>query len=212
MKHLVALTLLAGCASAASPPVNERVMYGGVFKSSEMRLADERFLEAARRDFPTARAASDHYAELGWTFLRKQDRSTAIKRFNQCWLLDGGNPACFWGFGMFEQQIGQTDQSVEHLEKARGMWAAPPVDFQIDLAIAYVQKSRQSSETAIRAQFLAKAERIFESAAAAEPDNQKVPCVWADALLYLDQPKRACQVVDRCKDDRDGVHKRLTCP
>jgi hypothetical protein len=92
------------------------------------------------------------------------------------------------------------------------MWAAPPVDFQVDLAIAYAQKSRQSADPPSRAEFLGKAERIFESAAAAEPDNQKVPCVWADVLLYLDQPKRACQVVDRCRDDRDGVRKRLTCP
>jgi tetratricopeptide (TPR) repeat protein len=207
------LAILAGCASNPGPPVNEQVMYGGVFKSSGMRLADEEFIETAKRDFSSARAASEHYAALGWQLLRRDDARTAIKRFNQCWLLDEGNPSCFWGFGAFEKQRGHADKAIEYLEKAQAMMPSPSVDFHVDLATAYALKGHLSSNDPVLAgRMLDRADAIFQQAAAAEPANQKVPCVWAMVLVQTNNPKKACQVVEGCKDDRDGVRKLLTCP
>jgi len=213
MKRALLLTILVGCSSNAGTPVNEQVMYGGVFKTSQMRLADQEFVAAAKRDFSTPRAASDHYADLGWAFIRRGDLRTAIRRFNQCWLLDESNPTCFWGFGTFEQQQSHTGKAIEYLEKAQGMMPSASVDLSVDLATTYAQKSQEpASDPALPGQLMDKANALFQRASAAEPDNQKVPCVWAMVLLQTHDTRRACQVVDRCKDDRDGVRKQLTCP
>jgi predicted Zn-dependent protease len=213
MKSFVALAMLAGCLPSATTPVNEQVMYGGVFKSSSMRLADEEFRAAELKQFRTPRAASEHSAAVGWGALQRGDLRTAIKRFNQCWLLDETNPTCFWGFGLFEAQSSRIDQALEHLQKAQSLMSAPPVDFQVDLATAYAQKAGESAkDPALAARFMEQANAMFERAAAAEPDNQKVPCVWARVLLMTDNRRRACQVVQRCTDDRDGVRKLLSCP
>ena len=213
MGKLLVLVLLAGCVSSGTTvPVNERPMYGGVFKTATMRLADEDFVAAAKKRFPTARAASDHYAELGWQFLGSREPRTAIKRFNQCWLLDATNANCFWGFGTFEIRMGHTDQAIEHLEKARAMMPSS-VSLQVDLATGYAQKAQESTKgPAVAAAMLEKANAIFEHAAIAEPTNQKVFCVWAMILAETGSTKKACEISARCQDDRDGIRARLKCP
>jgi hypothetical protein len=93
------------------------------------------------------------------------------------------------------------------------MMPSASVDLAIDLATTYAQKSQEpGTDSVVSGRLMDKANAIFERYATAEPDNQKVACVWTMVLLQTNDTKRACQVVDRCKDDRDGVRKRLTCP
>jgi Flp pilus assembly protein TadD len=215
-RRLAALVLIAGCAEVGparhETPVNERPMYGGVFKNSAMRLADESFIETAKKEFSSKRSASDHYAELGWKYLRADDARTAIKRFNQCWLIEPENPQCTWGFGMFEGQSGNTDQAIVYLEQSHAMLPSS-TDLHVDLAIGYAQKARElAKDRTLAAGMFAKATAILEAAAKAEPTNQKVVCVWTAVLAESGDAKQACQLASRCKDDRDGVRRRLACP
>ena len=86
--------------------------YGAAPKSRALLKADAEFLAACDRDFPSRQAASSSYAQRGWAFFRVGDASTAIKRFNQAWLLDTTNAAAYWGFGAVAGLRKQYDASL----------------------------------------------------------------------------------------------------
>src|ERR1041385_6444292 len=86
---------------ALAVPNNEQPMFGGQPKTPEMVAADEAFIAAvAKRGFTRAQG-SDKSVQLGWQyFFDKHDIATAMKRFNQAWLLDPDNGDAFHGFAV----------------------------------------------------------------------------------------------------------------
>ncbi len=55
---------------------------------------------------------------MGWTFYGRGDRSTAIKRFNQAWLLDADNQLALWGFAVISRDRGKLDDALRFYELA----------------------------------------------------------------------------------------------
>ena len=98
----VALTFaLCPAANAAKDyPPNEMPMYGGVEKNAAMLKADETFIAAILAKGITRAQGSDDAVKLGWEYFRRHDIPTAMKRFNQAWLLDPGNGNAFHGFAI----------------------------------------------------------------------------------------------------------------
>ena len=86
---------------AAAVPLNEQPMFGNQPKTPDMVAADETFLAAvAKRGFTRAQG-SDKSVQLGWQyFFDRKDTATAMKRFNQAWLLDPDNGDAFHGFAV----------------------------------------------------------------------------------------------------------------
>jgi len=101
-----AVTLIAAIAFAFSPaaakdyPPNEMPMYGGVTKNAEMIAADEKFIADVLKLGYTRASGSDKAVARGWDFVRQHDIPTAMKRFNQAWLLDPDNGDAFHGFAI----------------------------------------------------------------------------------------------------------------
>lgn len=101
MRWLKLIVVVVACATSAAAkdyPPNELPMYGGITKTHEMVLADEAFIQAALKGGHTRAEASDMVVLLGWKYLRQGDLATAMKRFNQAWLLDPDNGDAFHGF------------------------------------------------------------------------------------------------------------------
>lgn len=71
--------------------------YGKAEKTEGQKAADNKFIEATLKQFPTNRKASDHLIELGFKYL-VTDVKTAMYRFNQAYLLDPTNSDIYWGF------------------------------------------------------------------------------------------------------------------
>ena len=100
---LLALTLfgVAVPACAQSYPINQLPMYGEQPKSEVQRKADEDFIRRAVAEAGSRSAASDRRAEAGWRYLTQQhDLATAMRRFNQAWLLDPDNGSAYHGFAL----------------------------------------------------------------------------------------------------------------
>ncbi|MBU2512161.1 hypothetical protein KJ966_12545 [bacterium] len=76
-------------------PINELPMYGGVEKTPEQKKLDDEFIKTVTQQNGTREKASENVANLGWKYLRKGDQKTAMKRFNQAWLLNSKNPHAF---------------------------------------------------------------------------------------------------------------------
>ncbi len=90
-------------------------------------MADDEFIAATLKAGYSRAQGSDKSVQLGWQyFFQKQDFATAMKRFNQAWLLDPDNGDAFHGFAvvtmardndvaaaenLFQQGLGKSRQS-----------------------------------------------------------------------------------------------------
>ena len=90
--------------------------YGGVHKSKALRKVDEQFLTFCDQHFASRAEAATYHANKGWDFLRRADATTAIKRFNQAWLLDSTNAMAYWGFGAICGQRGEYTASLHYFQ------------------------------------------------------------------------------------------------
>lgn len=87
-------------APALAVPLNEQPMFGNQPKTPAMLAADENLIANAAQ-FGTRAQGSDKSVALGWQyFFQKHDIATAMKRFNQAWLLDPDNGDAFHGFAI----------------------------------------------------------------------------------------------------------------
>jgi Tfp pilus assembly protein PilF len=93
---------VAGGASAATKdyPPNQQPMYGGIEKTPAMKAADEAYIKSVLAAGYTRAGASKEASKLGFQYLEKDDAATAMKRFNQAWLLDPTNGDCYHGFAL----------------------------------------------------------------------------------------------------------------
>ncbi|WP_400193696.1 tetratricopeptide repeat protein [Hymenobacter sp. B81] len=100
-------------------PINELPRYGGARKTKAALKADQAFLADCDQRFPSRDSAARAMLAAGWQHLSQQQYPTAIKRFNQAWLLDSTNAGVYWGFGAWCGIQGRHDASVYFLERSR---------------------------------------------------------------------------------------------
>ncbi|GAA3962292.1 hypothetical protein GCM10022407_06440 [Hymenobacter antarcticus] len=92
--------------------------YGNMPKRSELLVADQELLNYCDQKFPGRPEAAKAFSARGWDYMRAQDPVTAIKRFNQAWLLDSTDAGAFWGFGVVMGQRQQYDESLGYFQTA----------------------------------------------------------------------------------------------
>lgn len=145
---------------AESRPVGEQPMFGGVELTAAMKKANDDFLAAIEKTGLTRERASSQTAALGWQYFSKGDLSTAIKRFNQTWLLNPDNGNAYHGFAVVTAQRAGPLSDVEKYFRIAvskpGVSPTAHVDFarllnmtgHFDDAIAQAEKALAISPTA----------------------------------------------------------------
>ena len=119
-------------------PTNELPMYGEYEKTSWQKKVDERFFAMVLPDFEGDReAAAEHFARVGWNLYYEGDKPTAIKRFNQAWMLDENNQNALWGFAVISRERGKIASAVRFYKLALDTGRADP-----KLQEEYAQVSR----------------------------------------------------------------------
>ena len=86
---------LNGCATT---DISLLPMYGDAEKTENQKQADAAYIEQMEVKFKTRRTASNSAAKEGWYYWRTRDWQTAMRRFNQSWLLDPDNHLAYWGY------------------------------------------------------------------------------------------------------------------
>ena len=89
-------------------------MYGG----KPREPADEQFIAAATKQAGSKEIASQQHVEFGWNYLHMRDPDTAMRRFNQAWLLNPQNADVFVGFGSVAIAKRNPHQAIEMLNRA----------------------------------------------------------------------------------------------
>lgn len=99
-KTIGLLLVLVLVSPASAVPLNEQPMFGNQPKTPDMVVADAQFIAATEKFGYTRAQGSDKSVQLGWQYFAKHDIATAMKRFNQAWLLDPDNGDAFHGFAV----------------------------------------------------------------------------------------------------------------
>ena len=103
----------------ATLPINEIPMYdeGKQEKTPKMLKADADFIASIEKEGLSHKEGAEKVVQLGWSYMVKKDPATAIKRFNQAWLLDPENGNIYHGFAVITAMRGGPPAEVERFFK-----------------------------------------------------------------------------------------------
>ena len=90
-------------------------MYGGLVKNQEQMSADQKFLDQILATGSSRDEASLEVEKLGWQYFWDGDLDTAIKRFNQAWMLNAENSGTYKGFAIVQAERGAPVLEVVNL-------------------------------------------------------------------------------------------------
>ena len=97
----MAFAMAAGAAAASGNyPPNQQPMYGGIQKTEAMKKADDDYIQSVLAHGYTREDGARAAVELGFRYFTKNDFATAMKRFNQAWLLDPNLGDTYHGFAL----------------------------------------------------------------------------------------------------------------
>lgn len=122
----------------SSCPANLIPMFGGIKKTEPMLKADDKLRSTLTEQGRTPEGGAINSVRLGWRyFSRDHDPATAMKRFNQAWLLDPNNGEAYYGMAVMSEVLRSDPQfapcpftperSEGLFKKAISMHGTPPV-------------------------------------------------------------------------------------
>lgn len=110
--------------TTADYPINEQPMYGLKEKTAQQKRADDEYVRMMTRGGRSRQEAADVAAKNAWNVFYGGDKATAIRRFNQAWLLDPHNQLALWGFAVISIDRGDWDGALRYYRMA--LESGPP--------------------------------------------------------------------------------------
>jgi tetratricopeptide (TPR) repeat protein len=192
----VFMIFISGCVSSPDrAAIDQLPEYGGLDRASvpELKAADEWFIENTTQKYGSREVASKVWSERGMECYFQDDLATAMKRFNQAWLLDPENYEAYWGFGAVMSDRGKYAEAIQWLEKAYSK-KQDVKDLNADLAFIYSAAGAAAAYTAgARDDYFIKSLELFRKF---EATNQKAPYLyfmWGRALAVQGQDIQALE-------------------
>jgi len=215
MKKAISLLgfVLVASAFIYSQELNERPMYGGIQKTPEMIRIDKEFVDYMVRTFGSRDKAADDAIRRGFEFLAKADWRTAMKRFNQAWLLSPDRPEVMWGWAAALSYEGKFDDSEEYFQKAA---ALAPKNGRLLTDFGFLYQFWATKGTKDKAERLKRLDRsieFFDQAARLEPAYDRIYFDWAVSLFFKKDYAEAWKKINAAKVwrkvNRPKVHRGL---
>lgn len=171
--------------------MNELPMYGFKEKTAAQNTADDQFINKAR-EIGTLEKAARLAARRGWESLRKKDMKTAVKRFNQAWLLDQNNGETYWGFATIVTDRDGDFRCAEALFEKAGKALPNHTGLQIDLALFQGRIGNHAQSV-----------RLLEKVAERHPKAQGVHRFIAMAYFRLNNVRKSLHHATIARDQGD---------
>jgi tetratricopeptide (TPR) repeat protein len=194
MKHRYLLPLflflLAGCIVQKDTPyksIDQLPMYGGIDRQSvpELKKADDALIEGASTTFGGRERAAKQWIEQAFAFYNKDDLDTAMRRFNQAWLLDPKNPEVYWGFGAILHDRGLAFGAYNMEKRAYDLGFRDPgflADFGRVATLRIVEDKNLTTEQ--KAAFIAESESYYEEAIKSGQKLAYIYDSWSSAKYW----------------------------
>ena len=160
-------------------------MYGGLDRQSEpvLKGADDAFIEGTTKEFGSREAASREFTDQGFRFYHDDDLQTAMRRFNQGWLLDPSNPDVFYGFMAVLNDQGSYCESLRMGEKAFELGLERDVYTLADAGRVHTLCAMldKSIDDSTKSAYIKRSSEYFTEALKSQKDTQYVYGHWASA-------------------------------
>lgn len=189
---LVALLGLLSTGALAQPrhlDPGEIPMYGGLDRQADpiLKGADDALIEGTTKEFGTREVASQKFVDQGFRYYFQDDLSTAMRRFNQAWLLNPENPDAFYGFVAVLSDREEFCEARELIEKAFELGLRRKAEELADAGRVYalcaVQNKALSDEN--RAAYVKRSSEYYTEALQVQPGSAYVYGSWASASYWL---------------------------
>ncbi|MBV5328161.1 MAG: hypothetical protein JZU65_11080 [Chlorobium sp.] len=198
-------------AKADSKPINLLPMYGGteVVKTDFEKHADEKFIAVMTKNGVSRDSAAVISWMMGMNALQDRDSDTAMKRFNQSWLLDQACYLPYWGFGKIMMTRMNIKESLEYFERSLAMLRAKPLPSMkktqpvlfFDAARAYSMASLVDTlKTSLHRK---RADVLFTQSLEQDPKFREGYMAWLAFTLISREYQKAWEIVHDAR--RAGV-------
>lgn len=180
------LSVQLSCHAQAARPRNEVPMYGDPDKPNKLSARDRDYIASIEKAGHTRQEVALEVMGQGWGYYQKGDLASAIRKFNQAWLLDPENPNIYHGFALVVAQrdkaVGQAEQLFRMALSRPGVNVNAYVDFgrflmvldRLDESLVQFRKAIEVSPTAPNA-------RSNLSIVYAKKGDYAQACEWAKA-------------------------------
>ena len=109
---ILTLFLVTSCGFKSVAATNELPLYGGIPRSPQEQKIDQEFVNTVIKQYGSREAAYQAGEEVAWNYFFKGDHKTAMKRFNQLWLVDPENPRVYNGYGAIAEKQGDLKSAM----------------------------------------------------------------------------------------------------
>jgi tetratricopeptide (TPR) repeat protein len=201
---LVFLSLSTNMAFAADKtPIDQVPFYGGMDRNSfpELKKADEELISGAAKEFGSRESASKAWVERGFRLYDQNDYITAMKRFNQAWLLDPKNPDVYFGFGAMLHDKGDNCGALEMMEKAYDL-GVNDAGFLADLGRVSTLCAVNGKSTEDKKKLIEKSEELYKTALNTASNNRiktYVLASWSSAYYWQENYTGSWDMVHRAE-------------
>ena len=188
-------------------------MYGGLDRQSDpiLKGADDALIEGTTKAFGSRAAASKRFTDEGFRFYFRDDLSTAMRRFNQGWLLDAKNPDVFYGFMAVMNDMEKYCDARTFGEQAfaLGLEKSPETlaDAGRSSALCAMHDSTLSDDT--KAAYIKRSSEYFTDALALKPNSPYVYTMWATASYAMGNYPTAWHYVGLARKNGGKIGKRF---
>lgn len=174
---------------------NELPMYGNIPATPEQAKADKELIDYIIKRLGSREAGAKDAVRVGFKYLERNDWRTAMKRFNQAWLLNGESAEVFWGFGAALTYQGKFADSEKSFLKATAL--TPNNGRMInDFGFMYQFWATKGTKNKVeRARYLDKSIEMFERAGRLEPSYERTYFNWAVSLFFKQDYKGAWEKI-----------------
>jgi len=182
-RAILLLVVLVGStfSAAFAQEINLLPKYGLLPKNEGQKEADQKFVADIDHSYKGNRKkAAEDMAGLGWQFLRADDSETAMKRFNQAWLLDNSNGKALWGMAAVQANWMKLDESLKLFAEAES-FVGDDINFTTDYAKTLGMAGAKTKNESLLNDAFARFARVHKTA----PQNTLNLQNWAITLYYV---------------------------
>lgn len=177
----------------AESEINLQPEYGGVKKTKEQVDLDNEFIQTVIKQDTTRVKGSEHLVRLGFNYLYRGDLETAMKRFNQAWLLNPKNENAYWGYAAV--YFGFNDRAEAKKQLDKGLLINPnSANILTDEATLEMSVYMETGNIAQ----LNKALALFTQSYKIDPRNQNTLFKLSTAYYYTKDCMNALKYYNEC--------------
>lgn len=176
-------------------------MYGGMDRQAipEMKAIDDALIEGTTKEFGSREVASERFVSQGFRYYFQDDLSTAMKRFNQGWLLSPKNPDVFQGYAAVLNDQSKHCEARTMIERAFELGLARKAENladagRVNALCAMLDKSLDQDT---KASFLKRSYNYYVDALKTSPNNAYVYGSWATASYWMGDYSTAWKYVKK---------------